>query len=69
MSLELNQDKKYYRMLDIMQLNMQISEKDFYIKNCATAIQISGDIGFNPLFKLSSNEDNYHYYFEEERSY
>lgn len=59
----------YARMLDMMELNLQKEDSDFYISNCVGQMTIQGKITVNPLFRLMGTEEAYEYYFEEEIAY
>lgn len=59
----------YARMLDMMELNLQKEDPDFYISNCVGQMTIQGKITVNPLFRLMGIKEAYEYYFEEEISY
>lgn len=67
--LEVDKDKKYYRMLDIMEMNIKLIEEDFEIENCAYGVEINGEISFKPMFATSIDNSNYRCFFEESRSY
>lgn len=59
----------YARMLDMMELNLQKEDPDFYISNCVGQMTIQGKITVNTLFKLMETKEAYEYYFEEEIAY
>ena len=67
--LDMDKDKKYYRMLDIMEMNIKLIEEDFEIENCAYGVEIEGEISFKPMFTTSIDNSNYRCFFEESRSY
>lgn len=59
----------YARMLDMMELNLQKEDPDFYISNCVGQLTIQGKITVNPLFRYNEAREVYEYYFEEEVAY
>ena len=59
----------YARMLDMMELNLQKEDPDFYISDCVGQLTIQGKITVNPLFRYNEAREVYEYYFEEEVAY
>lgn len=59
----------YARMLDMMELNLQKEDPDFYISNCVGQMTIQGKITVNSLFRHMETKEAYEYYFEEEVAY
>lgn len=59
----------YSRMLDIMEINIQQENPEFFIKNCMGKMTIQGRIILEPLFATGGNTEDYTYYLNETISY
>ena len=63
------QDNAYARMLDVIQLNLQVIDPDFKVANCVGSFWIQGKVSVNSMFVKGKEKTIYEYYFEEECSY
>lgn len=68
-ALSINKENQYYRMLDLMEVNIQQYEPEFKIKNCAYAIEVSGYMEFDSRLISNIDSQKYIYYFDKEISY
>ncbi|MCM1157935.1 MAG: DUF5702 domain-containing protein [Bacteroidales bacterium] len=62
-------DACYARMLDIIERNLQLEDKDFHIVNCVDELTIQGKIRLEPLYGKKQSEEYYEYYIEEKIDY
>ena len=63
------QYKGYARILDVVELNIQINNPTFQIEDCVGSINIQGKVTMNPFFQKSNNDSVYDYYFDESICY
>ncbi len=69
LAMSINKDNQYYRMLDLMEINIQQYESDFRIQNCAYIIKVNGYMEFDSRLISNINNQKYIYYFDKEISY
>ena len=62
-------NKGYARILDVVELNIQINNPTFQIEDCVGSINIQGKVTMNPFFQKSNNDSVYDYYFDESICY
>lgn len=59
----------YARLLDLIEINLQKTDSDFEVENCAGGLTVQGRITENPLFRNRKENNGYEYYFEKSFSY
>lgn len=61
-------DKGYARILDVIEMNIQINNPTFQIEDCVERVKVQGKVVMNSFFQERDSE-RYNYYFEETISY
>lgn len=69
LAMKVDKESIYYRMLDLIELNICQYEEDFNIDNCSVAVDVSGSLEFNKLFNLFGRDLSYTYYFDKVQGY
>ena len=59
LAIDVNKEKKYTRMLELIQVNLQCFDSDFEIQNCVSEIQIQGTITLQPILPSGGDQSLY----------
>ena len=62
-------NKCYARMMDLMEINLQKNDPNFWMHNCTGGFTIQGKTSVNSLFTRAPQKGIYEYCFEKELSY